>query len=113
LIATYREHRVLAALAEGTHVIFDRGIDVFIMSIDGTWRRACSMHEVSDVSVKLKIPNSIQGLNLKEFFLVLSSTGLAFRRCEIEWVNGDQIGAKFVKQCSDKKMLRPQAPADR
>jgi hypothetical protein len=39
----------------------------------------------------------VQGLNLKEFFLLLSSTGLAYRRCELGWVNGDQIGANFLR----------------
>jgi hypothetical protein len=33
---------------------------------------------------------------------LLSSTGLAYRRCELAWVNGDQIGVNFLKQ-SDKK----------
>jgi hypothetical protein len=36
-----------------------------------------------------------EGLHLKEFVLLLSSTGLAYRRCELAWVNGDQIGAKI------------------
>jgi len=31
----------------------------------------------------------MQGLALKEFFLLLSSTGLAYRRCRLDWVNGD------------------------
>ena len=84
-------------------VIFERGITVCIMGIDGTWRRECTMQEVSDSGAKLRIESSINGLHLKEFFLVLSSTGLAFRRCEIDWVNGDQIGAKFVKQVIEKK----------
>jgi hypothetical protein len=38
------------------------------------------------------IDGSVQGLALKEFFLLLSSTGLAYRRCELAWVNGDQLG---------------------
>ena len=28
-------------------VIFERGIDAFIMGIDGTWRRDCFMEDVS------------------------------------------------------------------
>jgi hypothetical protein len=40
---------------------------------------------------------------LKEFFLLLSSTGLAYRRCELAWVNGDQIGVNFLKQGDKKK----------
>ena len=41
--------------------------------------------------------------HLKEFFLLLSSTGLAYRRCELAWVNGDQIGVNFLKQGDKKK----------
>jgi hypothetical protein len=40
---------------------------------------------------------SLNGLNLNEFFLLLSSTGLAYRRCELSWVNGEQIGVTFLK----------------
>jgi hypothetical protein len=43
------------------------------------------------------------GLHLKEFFLLLSSTGLAYRRCELAWVNGDQIGVNFLKTGEKKK----------
>jgi hypothetical protein len=35
-------------------------------------------------------------LQLTEFFLVLSSRGLAYRRCQLVWVNGDQIGVSFI-----------------
>jgi hypothetical protein len=59
--------------------------------------------EEPHVPQKLTIPGSIEGLNLKEFFLLLSSTGLAYRRCELAWVNGDQIGAKFVIRSEMKK----------
>jgi hypothetical protein len=52
---------------------------------------------------KLTIYGSIDGPHLKEFFLLLSSTGLAYRRCELAWVNGDQIGAKFITQPEMKK----------
>ena len=87
-------------------VVFERGIDAFIMGIDGTWRRECFMEDVSQTGTKLTIHGSIEGLHLKEFFLLLSSTGLAYRRCELAWVNGDQIGAKFVTQSLKKKQNR-------
>ena len=50
-------------------------------------------------------------MHLKEFFLLLSSTGLAYRRCELSWVNGDQIGVTFLKQGEKKKKggKRPRA----
>jgi hypothetical protein len=29
---------------------------------------------------------------------VLSSTGLAYRRCRLVWVNGEQIGVSFTNR---------------
>jgi hypothetical protein len=29
---------------------------------------------------------------------VLSSVGLAYRRCKLAWVHGDQIGVTFLKR---------------
>jgi hypothetical protein len=84
-------------------VTFERGIDAYIMGIDGTWRRDCSLEDVSETGTKLTIHGTIQGLHLKEFFLLLSSTGLAYRRCELIWVNGNQIGAIFTKPLDKKK----------
>jgi hypothetical protein len=82
---------------------FERGIEVYLMAIDGTWRRGCTMQDVGENGAKLAVRGSIEGLNLKEFFLLLSSTGLAYRRCELSWVNGDLIGAKFVQPSANKK----------
>jgi hypothetical protein len=45
------------------------------MAIDGTWRRDCQLNAISDNDAALTVEGSIQGLNLKEFFLLLSSTG--------------------------------------
>jgi hypothetical protein len=77
-------------------VIFQKGFDVHMMAIDGTWRRACLLKDVSESGARLIVESSIEGLSLKEFFLLLSSSGLAYRRCELAWVNGDQIGANFI-----------------
>ena len=74
-----------------------------MMGIDGTWRRDCMMEDVSETGAKLTVEGSVEGLHLKEFFLLLSSTGLAYRRCELAWVNGDQIGVNFLKQGDKKK----------
>jgi hypothetical protein len=82
-------------------VTFVRGIRAHIMAIDGTWRRECMMDDVSEFGAKLSVESSVEGLNLKEFFLLLSSSGLAYRRCELGWVNGEQIGVSFLKP--DKK----------
>jgi hypothetical protein len=90
-------------------VVFSRGINVQIFSIDGTWRRDCSMQDVSDTGVKLSLKSSLEGLNLKEFFLVLSSSGVAFRRCELAWINGDQIGATFLREAGGQRPTRSRA----
>jgi hypothetical protein len=78
-------------------VDFDRGIRVHIMGIDGTWRRDCLMVDVSQTGARLCVEGSLDGLDLKEFFLLLSSTGLAYRRCRMVRLAGDQIGVEFLK----------------
>ena len=88
---------------KGERVTFERGIPAHMMGIDGTWRRDCTMEDVSETGAKLTVEGSVEGLHLKEFFLLLSSTGLAYRRCELAWVNGDQIGVNFLKQGDKKK----------
>jgi hypothetical protein len=37
----------------------------------------------------------------------LSSTGLAFRRCEMVWIDGSQVGVKFIENDRGKKNARP------
>jgi hypothetical protein len=71
-------------------VDFERGIHVYIMGIDGT----------------------CEGLDLKEFFLLLSSTGLAFRRCQMVRVAGDQIGIRFLERDKPKKAPPQRQPTD-
>jgi hypothetical protein len=77
-------------------VDFERGIPVHMMGIDGTWRRECMMIDVSQTGARLHSEGSLEGLDLKEFFLLLSSTGLAYRRCQLVRVSGDQIGVAFL-----------------
>ena len=88
---------MVAERKKGERVTFERGINAHMMGIDGTWRRDCIMEDVSETGSKLTVEGSVEGLHLKEFFLLLSSTGLAYRRCELAWVNGDQIGVNFLK----------------
>lgn len=97
-------HETLAEVGKGVErVTFTRGYDVCIMAIDGTWRRDCQLNAVSDTDAVLSLEGSIQGLNLKEFFLLLSSTGLAYRRCELVRVNGSQMDIQFIKGKTKKK----------
>ena len=93
-------------LRKARRVVFERGYDAQMMAIDGTWRRDCVMEDVSATGAKLTVEGSVEGLHLKEFFLLLSSTGLAYRRCELAWVNGDQIGVNFLRQGDKKKSAR-------
>lgn len=88
---------------KGERVTFERGIPAHMMGIDGTWRRECTMEDISETGAKLTVEGSVEGLHLKEFFLLLSSTGLAYRRCELSWVNGDQIGVNFLKTGDKRK----------
>ena len=78
-------------------VTFSRGYEVCIMAIDGTWRRDCQLNAISDGDATLTVEGSIQGLNLKEFFLLLSSTGLAYRRCELVRLNGTEMDIHFLR----------------
>jgi hypothetical protein len=84
-------------------VTFSRGYGVCIMSIDGTWRRSCLLNAISDNDAILTVEGSIEGLHVKEFFLLLSSTGLAYRRCELVRVNGAEIDVLFLKSKRKKK----------
>jgi hypothetical protein len=77
-------------------VNFDRGIPTYIMAIDGTWRRDCTMLDISQSGARLSVDGRFETLDLKEFFLLLSSTGLAFRRCQLVRVAGDEIGVRFL-----------------
>ena len=88
-------------------VTFESSVAVQIMAIDGTWRRSGTLKTVSESGATLVIEGSVEGLNLKEFFLLLSSTGLAYRRCELERVNGDQIDVRFLRQRGKQKKPNP------
>jgi hypothetical protein len=67
-------------------VEFSRGPDFHMAAIDATWRRPCVVI----------IIGSVEGLDIGEFFLVLSGTGLAFRHCELAWINGAQLGVRSL-----------------
>ena len=84
-------------------VTFERGIPAHIMAIDGTWRRACDITEVSEREAILIVDGVVEGLSLKEFFLLLSSTGLAYRRCELMRINGAEMDIQFIKGKNKKK----------
>jgi len=68
---------------------------VNLMGVDGTWRRSCFLVDVSATGARLKV-GSLEVLKAQEFFLILSSTGLAFRRCELVRIDGSEVGVRFV-----------------
>lgn len=90
----------------GERIVFERGVPVHIVAIDGTWHRECQIEDVSETGAKLSIGEPASKDDLKEFFLLLSSTGLAYRRCELAWQNGGQVGVNFVRPDDRKKKPR-------
>ena len=90
-------------------ITFTHRVAVHIMAIDGTWRRSCELRDASSTGARLMVEGSIEGLQLKEFFLLLSVTGLAFRRCGLIRVNGDEIGIKFLHERTGVKVKKPAA----
>ena len=76
---------------------------VNLMGADGTWRRSCKLLDISDTGAKLAVEGPVNVLQAREFFLLLSSTGLAFRRCELIWIDGEQAGVRFIAKGPKKK----------
>jgi len=103
-LSVAKKHAMKTENRKTLRVTFERGFAVHMMAIDGTWRRNAVMEDVSETGAKLTVEGSVEGLHLKEFFLLLSSTGLAYRRCELAWVNGEQIGITFLKQGAKKRV---------
>ena len=89
-------------------VRFEHKCPVNLMGVDGTWRRSCVLIDVSATGAKLKVEGSLEVLQAHEFFLILSSTGLAFRRCELVRVDGSEVGVRFIAE--KKAKGRPVIP---
>jgi hypothetical protein len=96
---------------KGTRVSFEHGVDALMMGIDGTWRRECHLVDVSVSGAKLIVAGSMEGLNFKQFFLLLTPTGSIFRRCELVRLNGNEIGVRFLTKSDVRKPTRWPAPA--
>ena len=93
-------------------VRFGRGYTAKIMAIDGTWQRDCRIGDVSDTGAKLTVHGSVNGIDTGEFFLVLSATASAHRRCERIWLNGDEIGVRFLREQQAAPRRRSRKDAD-
>jgi hypothetical protein len=90
-------------------VNFDHKHQVTLMGIDGTWRRSCILLDVSQSGAQLEIEGSPEVLKAREFFMSLSTTGLAFRRCELVWVQGAAVGIRFISNDARKQVAGSQA----
>jgi hypothetical protein len=90
-------------------VTFDHPIPAHIMAIDGTWKRECIIKEVSEVGATLRVEGSVEGLSLKEFFLLLSATGLAYRRCQLDQINGIEMSVGFLRRKQSQPQETPPA----
>jgi hypothetical protein len=84
-------------------VRFESRYPVNLLGVDGTWRRNCFLLDVSASGALLEVEGSLDVLRAQEFFLVLSSTGLAFRRCELVRIDGSMVGVRFVVADKGKK----------
>jgi hypothetical protein len=90
-------------------VKFDHRHVVNLMAADGTWRRSCMLVDISETGAKLILDGPTDVLCVKEFFLLLSTTGLAFRRCELIWVEGSSVGVHFVSNAGGKDRAKQQS----
>ena len=95
--------------SRASRVRFDMGYPARIMAIDGTWYRDCNLEDISQTGAKVSITGTLAGLNLNEFFLVLSTSGTAHRRCQMIWVTGETMGLRFgdSKPLSDRATRTP------
>jgi hypothetical protein len=78
-------------------ITFESGIKGRLIAIDGTWTRGCMVRDISHTGARIVIDGTTQGLELKEFFLLLSTTGTVYRRCRLVRRVGDDIGVEFLR----------------
>jgi hypothetical protein len=97
--------------AKDGRVTFERGLPVQMLAIDGSWSRPGTMDDVSQTGAKLTLAGAADEAALKEFFLLLSSGGLVYRRCELAWVDGEQIGVTFIHSDDRRTALRRRGEA--
>jgi hypothetical protein len=88
---------------KASRVRMDHKQPVNLMGSDGTWLRRCLLLDVSQSGARIEVEGTLDVLQAKEFFMLLSSTGLAYRRCELVWIDGTTAGIHFVKASGRKK----------
>ncbi len=74
-------------------VPFSGGYPARLAAADGPWQKACRVEDVSDTGTKLTIDGSLDGLEAREFVLLLSSRGPA-RQCERVWLRENSVGGQ-------------------
>jgi hypothetical protein len=94
---SWRIHHMAFGKRRSERVGFAKGIPVRMVGLDGKWSRDCFMVDASATGARLTIDGSLAGQDFREFFLLLSSTGLVYRRCRTVRHAGDQIGIEFVE----------------
>ncbi|MGY3609699.1 MULTISPECIES: PilZ domain-containing protein [unclassified Bradyrhizobium] len=77
-------------------VQFEHEYRATLVGSDGTWRRDCILLDVSETGARLRIEGSADVLKTRVFFLLLSTTGLVFRRCELIRLDGSEVGVQFI-----------------
>jgi len=82
---------------KSVRVSFERGIEVAMVAIDGTWQRRATLKDISTTGARIVVEGSLERLQLQEFFLVLSRQGIVYRRCELVRVNQNELGIRFLK----------------
>ncbi|WP_354259799.1 PilZ domain-containing protein [Bradyrhizobium sp. F1.13.3] len=83
-----------------------------LLGSDGTWWRDCVLIDVSDPGAGLRISGTTDFLKSRRFFLLLSRTGLAFRRCELVRLDGQEVSVRFVMRwtAGGRTILRAASP---
>ena len=87
-------------------VNLDHRHPVNLMGVDGTWRRKCVLLDISATGARLEVEGTLDVLKEQEFFLLLSSYGLAYRRCELVRVDGSEVGVRFVLEKKKKQLTK-------
>ena len=78
-------------------VAFSKAIDAAMISIDGTWKRACVVIDISQTGARIELSEEDSNFDLAEFFLLMSTRGAVHRRCRTVRRYGNVIGVTFVR----------------
>lgn len=82
---------------KSARVALTHGLDVAMIAIDGTWQRAATLQDISETGARITVDGSLENLQLREFFLLLSRQSIVYRRCELVRVNQNELGIRFLK----------------